>query len=309
MGNQKWRASGYCVLDDDYEEFALGPLPAMRVTAAHEFFHAVQFNYDFGEDGWLMEATATWIEERFADDVDDSRGYLPYGQLGRPTRPLDAFGGLAHYGQWVFFERISERWSNGAIRNIWSRLDATNGKKDDYSIQGVKKFLAAKKVPLHRFYVDFAAGNVVPAEVYSEGSAYDPAPFAARYEVGSSARSGSTTLNHLAHKNLRLVPAGSLSGSWRVKLTVNGPDLVTGPGAYATVEYVSGLVVRKQVVLNRSGNGSVRVAFTPGSVERVTLTLANGGSRYNCWEGTNLSCAGKSKDNGRTYRWRAVAVS
>jgi hypothetical protein len=35
----------------------------LKVTAAHEFFHAVQFAYDIGEDGWLMESTATWMEE------------------------------------------------------------------------------------------------------------------------------------------------------------------------------------------------------------------------------------------------------
>jgi hypothetical protein len=29
------------------------------VTAAHEFFHAIQYGYDVSEDPWLMESTAT----------------------------------------------------------------------------------------------------------------------------------------------------------------------------------------------------------------------------------------------------------
>ena len=84
----KWLASGYCVLDNDFAEAQYGapPMHSLRVTAAHEFFHAVQFAYDYGEDPWLMEATATWMEERVADDVNDNRQYLPYGQVGAPGR-------------------------------------------------------------------------------------------------------------------------------------------------------------------------------------------------------------------------------
>ncbi len=80
------------------------------MTAAHEFFHAIQFAYDFTEDPWLLESAATWIEERFADDVNDNRAYLKYGQAARSTTSLDLFdgGGLAHYGNWVFWEFLSE---------------------------------------------------------------------------------------------------------------------------------------------------------------------------------------------------------
>ena len=60
------------------------PLENMQVTAAHEYFHAVQFAYDFFEDGWFMEATATWAEDELYDDVNDNVQYLPIGPLGRP---------------------------------------------------------------------------------------------------------------------------------------------------------------------------------------------------------------------------------
>jgi hypothetical protein len=47
------------VLDDDYStsQFPDPPLVSLDVTAAHEFFHAVQFAYDYFEDSWLMEGT------------------------------------------------------------------------------------------------------------------------------------------------------------------------------------------------------------------------------------------------------------
>ena len=67
------------------------PPENMQVTAAHEYFHAVQFAYDAFEDGWFMEATATWAEDEVFDGVDDNVQYLPAGPLGRPRVPLDKF--------------------------------------------------------------------------------------------------------------------------------------------------------------------------------------------------------------------------
>ena len=83
----QWLASGYCVLDNDFVEFPLAPMDSAKVTAAHEFFHAIQFGYDFGEDVWLLEATATWMEEHVFDEVNDNRQYLPAGQVFDPTYP------------------------------------------------------------------------------------------------------------------------------------------------------------------------------------------------------------------------------
>ena len=59
-------------------------MQSAQVTAAHEFFHAIQFAYDYGEDAWMLEATATWMEERVFDKVNDNRQYLPAGQVADP---------------------------------------------------------------------------------------------------------------------------------------------------------------------------------------------------------------------------------
>ena len=87
---------------------------SLRVTAAHEFFHAVQFGYDYGEDPWLMEATATWMEERVADD-DQRQPAVPPLRPGRrarrPARHLQP-AGFNQYGNWAFFEYLSSRYGN-----------------------------------------------------------------------------------------------------------------------------------------------------------------------------------------------------
>ena len=115
----KWKASGYCVLDDDFAsaQFDQKPVLSLKATAAHEFFHEIQFAYDFAEDAWFMEATATWMEERVFDDVNDNRRYLDSGQLAFPGRPLDIFEdfGSAQYGNWVFFEYLSHRFGDTVV--------------------------------------------------------------------------------------------------------------------------------------------------------------------------------------------------
>ena len=49
----RYTYSGYCVLDDDFDPDQFNGAPALdslKVTAAHEFFHAVQYAYDAAED-------------------------------------------------------------------------------------------------------------------------------------------------------------------------------------------------------------------------------------------------------------------
>ncbi len=67
----------YCVLDDDYANISANTsIENLQVTAAHEYFHAVQYAYDYLEDGWFLEATAAWVEDEMYDGVDDNRQYL-----------------------------------------------------------------------------------------------------------------------------------------------------------------------------------------------------------------------------------------
>ncbi len=138
--------SSYCGMDDD---FAANQFPtttglqALQVTAAHEFFHAVQFAYDIGEDSWWMEATATWMEDELYDSINDNHQYLGTGPMGAPALPLDSFIGFDtsdqnagyQYGAWIFPRFLEElgRHSAGAddqaiIRQIWEKLDGSGAR-------------------------------------------------------------------------------------------------------------------------------------------------------------------------------------
>ena len=125
--------SAYCVLDDDYyiSQFRVsGPMDPLKVTAAHEFFHAVQFAYDIGEDGWFMESTATWMEEHVYDQINDNRQYLTTSPLAQPMIPLDQTSGFRVYGAWIFWQFLTEYFGSAApdpniVRAVWRKADGS----------------------------------------------------------------------------------------------------------------------------------------------------------------------------------------
>ena len=278
------QSSGFCVLEDDYSEFVRSPEDNLEVTAAHEFFHAIQYNYDVTEDKWLMEATATWMEERYADSVNDNRQYLKYGQLGKPGVPLDRFGGLTHYGNWLFFEKFSQKYGVDAVQSLWNRLDASPGARNQSSVQAIRRFLEARGTSLRKFYAWFAAGNLAPGRAYSEGNQYRATTFFDTFKLSQRRREVAlqlAELRHLTSKSYRFKAGPSLHGKWKLRIRVDGPAKRTDPGAVACVYFKSGKLTKKFIRLNKSGVGSTRVKFNPAKIRRVTLSLVNASSRAN----------------------------
>ncbi len=128
-------ATSYIVLDNDY--VGVGsmhtPLQWMQVTAAHEFFHAIQMGYDgaeYEDDGenlkpYWMEMSAVWMEDMVYDQVNDYVGYLIYF-FPKPHWSLKTFDyvimeqALHAYGSCVWPIFLQERFNDTTIiQRIW----------------------------------------------------------------------------------------------------------------------------------------------------------------------------------------------
>ena len=135
----------FCVVDNDYLGFPEHtPLQNLQVTLAHEYFHAVQFAYDYYEDSWWMEATAAWAEDEAFDSVDDNVQYLADSPITDTQRSMDLFGGVYHYGVWIFFRYLTETFPQHqgrlprVILDFWKAADSSRGAKHDrYSTQAI----------------------------------------------------------------------------------------------------------------------------------------------------------------------------
>ncbi|MFT4082946.1 MAG: hypothetical protein QM638_10200 [Nocardioides sp.] len=312
-------ATAYCVLDNDYSSTQYPsntPLQNLKVTAAHEYFHSVQFAYDYNEDTWLMEGTAVWAEDQLYTNINDNLQYLPYGQLKRPRTSLDKTTTFGVYGNWIFFRYLTEHFKSkkgslpSLILGIWRRADSSRGSShDQYSVQAISKTLAARGSSLKKMYAAFTEANHHPKVSYREGKAnnYPIARITGQTKLSKSKKkaSGSFKVAHLASASER-VNRGSLSGGWSLKVRVKLAK-PTVSVAKVTV-YRAGHPHVRSVKLNKHGAGSVVVGFG-ASVTKVEITLVNTGHGFKkCGNDTAYACGGKPTTGHLKEAWSTKLV-
>lgn len=303
-------ASSYCVLDND---FAAGQFPTgtpesnLRVTAMHEFFHAVQFAYDYTEDPWLMESTATWIEERLANDVNDNRQYLSYSQMYAPSIPLDTWSSTYNYqyGNWVFWEYLSSQYGNKIVRKVWNAAGSLPKDGRKYSYPALASVLR-KHGGLPKNYARFAAANLTPQAFYPEGAEYPAPTVQSRTLSATNAKSKrSVRLKHMTSRSFRFVPDPSLDPRWKLEVRAVGKG--AAPRAVVAIHGVDGRVTHRQVKLGKRGIGKREVAFDPARVSSVSVSLVNASTKMRCGKKTTLACKGTAVDDRAKFRVTAKA--
>ena len=321
-----WDMSAYCVLDNDYDISQFpgypDPMEPLKVTAAHEFFHAVQFAYDIGEDGWFMESTATWMEEHVYDQINDNRQYLTTSPLAQPLIPLDQTSGFRVYGAWIFWQFLTEYFGGAVpdaniVRAVWRKADGSPGGQDMYSTQALASAVAARTVDgthwrLRWAFADFGVWNARPAKFYDEGGAYPTATVSrtATLTAASPSMRSTATLDHLTNRFVVVRRGSGLAANARLRVTVDGPPYGTGPEASVLVIRKSGAASFRVVVLNSAGNGAVTVVFD-STVSRVVVVTTNASARYrDCYADlTPFACfGGVPLDQNKTFSFRAAVV-
>lgn len=130
-----YRMTSYVELDNDYQGYSLYNPDEwdliLAVTAAHEFFHSIQYGIDayeflegsddYSVDVWWHEMSATWMEDMVYDEVNDYYYYLP-GFFDHPNWALTTQArGNYEYGACVWPRYLSERFGNDIIRDIWEQ--------------------------------------------------------------------------------------------------------------------------------------------------------------------------------------------
>ncbi len=307
-------ASGFCVLDNDYApaEFpdpAQTPESNLAVTAAHEFFHAVQYSYDYTEDRWMLESTATWMEEQVYDDVNDNRQYLSDSQMQTPYVPLDAFSSRYsfQYANWIFWQYLTDRFGTGLVKTAWKSAGSLRRDGGHYSIEAIKSVLRKKKKSFTDVYADFAADNITPSLTYAEAPGVpeyaDPKVFSSSTLTrGNKSRTRRARLFHLSSAAMRVQPSADFSNKkWRLRVTVRGPALSSSPAARLVLLKTSGKVSVRKVRFNRRGLATTVVPFSSAKMANVTVSFANVSTRYRCGRRTIFACGGKSLDDRKKF--------
>ncbi|MCH7852011.1 MAG: hypothetical protein IIC41_04385 [Candidatus Marinimicrobia bacterium] len=150
------RTTSFINMDNDFasdELYYTYGLDGARVTAAHEYFHAVQMGYKaVTGDLFFYELASTWFEDIAFPEIND---WVPWFQGGtqsfgrNPTQPLAGTDGYSvaifgHYlTEWYGLKFMLQLWerfrSQGALAALRTELDFQGG-----SLSGV--------------WIDFVAG-------------------------------------------------------------------------------------------------------------------------------------------------------
>jgi hypothetical protein len=308
--------SSYLLLDNDFKrsQYGADPMQVARVTAAHEFFHAVQYGYDAGEDPWLMESTATWMEDQFDDSSNDNRQYLPWSQLHRPGTPLDTFSGTSfeQYGNWVFFEYLSEHYGRSVVKTIWQHAAAYGRHGHEFSAAAIRSALRKVHGGMTTTFGKYANGNTVPGRTYSEGAHYPAAPLTGKVTLTQSAPATAWNrygVHHLASVNLRAIPGSDLNArKWSLQVKVDGPKRKKAPAVVVLVKRKHRPMTRIVMHLSKAGRGHVKVPFSRVTTSSVTVTLANASTAFRCHTGGGYSCNGTSKAAFPMFNVRLIAL-
>ncbi|WP_370249601.1 MXAN_6640 family putative metalloprotease [Nocardioides sp.] len=309
-GFDRW---AYCAVDNDFssDEFPSNtPLGNLQVTAAHEYFHAVQYAYDVAEDSWLLEATAAWVEDEVYDDVNDNRQYLENSILAKPELQLDRFGepGVFHYGQWIFFRYLTEKYTARTgtlpdlVRRIFEEGSGRVGESNACSLPAIQTALGEVGTDLPTQFALFSAAARRPTATFAEGAAlsYPAAPLAGNAIL--SARTPKRVvptrrMNHLTSATYRITPQGFTNAKDRVRLTINMQPTARGSRAVLTTYPKVGTPTVRALSLNAAGDASPNFPFSLKSVRYYEVTLVNASTRLGSSSG-DFSCGRTMADDG-----------
>lgn len=129
---------------------------AMKVTVAHEFYHAIQMGYEvsFGNDTWYMEISSTWMEEWVFPFTNDNYNYFS-DWFNYPYYSLHSTSGLHAYGAFVWNKYLEERFGGSVIQEIWANTISSTPYNDLSSV------IAAHSSTLEDEFATFCQWNFI----------------------------------------------------------------------------------------------------------------------------------------------------
>ena len=136
-GVTKTANTSYMELHKDYESnaFYSKGLEGLKVTAAHEFNHAIQlgytaywtggYSYNF-ENVFFMEMTSTWLEDYVFDEVNDYVFYLNSFFNYLFSISFTSTSGFNPYANCLYLHMLEKQYGSDIVVDIWDRIIEEN---------------------------------------------------------------------------------------------------------------------------------------------------------------------------------------
>jgi hypothetical protein len=292
-GQRSLSQAAYLVMDNDYSiqqfpKYQGNVLPPMQVTAAHEYNHVLQFGYDVAQDIWMLEATATWMEDKVYTDVNDYVQYLgPWAQLSfvplTQFSPQDDPTNVKVYGDAVWNRWVDTTFGEDIPRIAWENSQRST--PSSFAPGAYDLALRQRGSTFFNAFTRFAADTAewrASNSPFAEGATF---PDMTRVRDVNSGEVITLSIDRgaaggqLPHLTFGLVEVEPTSVP-RVKMVMN-----VGRGVQAALALVGRTGDetggRSTVVLKRlpnGGSGTVTLQ-NPGQFSRITAVIINGDGR------------------------------
>ncbi len=158
-------STSWMAMRNNYEDFGVQE-DAIKVTAAHEFFHAIQMGYNANSpSAFAFEGSASWMEEEVYPRIDDNFQYLE-SIFGSPDVAVNYdftddndpdFNDFSTqwYGSWIFFQYVGENYGKAVIKTFWENLRAKT------ELEALNSALLTKNITVATAFEDFFVANIV----------------------------------------------------------------------------------------------------------------------------------------------------
>lgn len=135
-------------------------IPGLKVTAAHEFHHAIQIgSYAIWDaDRYFYEITSTWMESMVFPEVHDYFQYLANdagasSQFSHPETRFTAADGSIEYSRCVWGIFIAKRFSPAVMRRTWETMTQLR------SLEALNVALSEVNSSFRSAYIEYAYWN------------------------------------------------------------------------------------------------------------------------------------------------------
>ena len=283
----------YMEIDNNFTDniyFTRG-IDGLKVTASHEFHHAVQFAYyaDF-DAAWWQELTATWMEDVVYPEINDFYQYMSCPSslsciYDDPEASLDKFSGSLHpFGGAIFAHYLEQVYGAEAIKSVWDLLKARDPSSYDLSLIDQGLPLGGFEGVLPRFSVwNYLTNTRARTGYYSEAADLPSIKHADATLVSGGTVSGSETLDHLGTTYVR-VATSNLAGGLQGSFTLDADGQWTLLAVLVSQSRVELLWPRGTTIAIPSANRFDEVVFVvmetslSGTRRRVDYVLSTGAS-------------------------------
>ncbi len=222
------RYATFIEIDNDYMNLPLissRGMPGLKVTAAHEFHHAIQLG-SYGlwgsNDVYFYEITSTWMEDVVYNDVNDYYQYLsddPFrnSQFSHPEIRFTRLDGSIEYSRAIWAKFVEKRYSRVMMRRMWELI------RQFPTITAIDHALSESGSSFRDAFRDYAYWNLNTGSAsdtdrfYSEGRNYPSMHVAARINYIPPTRSYDDSIQSLSSAYYQVCVLASASDSCSVE--------------------------------------------------------------------------------------------